>query len=161
DALSRTGRTASGKGNSQELHHGWQASRRLHSQPRGSVEGTKRMEIMSVDTDVWVAALVVYAVHESTRKRTHNRMAAAGPDASRRGGPKQVTTGPNDNASGLHVTTEGGDDTLRQGRRGESIADLPQKDSPIEVERPDRGSEQGDTCDLLSDDEEFDLTGIS
>lgn len=52
-----------GEGELQALHHLWDVGRRP-----GRTDGSKlRVEVMSVDTDEWMAALLVYAVHPSTR----------------------------------------------------------------------------------------------
>lgn len=52
-----------GEGEVQALHHAWI----LSLLTEGTTQGGRRFEIMSIDTDVWVAALLVYCVFPSTR----------------------------------------------------------------------------------------------
>ncbi|CAN0325489.1 unnamed protein product [Pylaiella littoralis] len=52
-----------GEGEAQALHHAWAVSQSEQS----TVKANKRVEIMSVDTDVWRAALLVYAVYPATQ----------------------------------------------------------------------------------------------
>ncbi|CAN0264687.1 unnamed protein product [Ectocarpus sp. 12 AP-2014] len=52
-----------GEGEVQALHHAWMLSQLTG----GATKGARLFEIMSIDTDVWVAALLVYCVFPSTQ----------------------------------------------------------------------------------------------